>query len=107
MVDWGRTHSRRFYDPYEVILKNDLKRVNLGKAAREDLDWWLKFCATFNGKRKIEYARGVPHPLFFFLNLYYAGGSRPKPVFRQIECTFNTVCFISILQTYIYRYKYI
>ena len=24
------------------------KRVKLGKAAREDLDWWLKFCATFN-----------------------------------------------------------
>ena len=62
VVDGGRTHSRRFYDLYKVILKNDLKRVKLGKAAREDLDWWLKFCATFNGKRKIEYEE-YPIPL--------------------------------------------
>ena len=62
VVDGGRTHSRRFYDLYEVILKNDLKRVKLGKAAREDLDWWLKFCATFNGKRKIVYEE-YPIPL--------------------------------------------
>ena len=55
LVDGGTTHTRRFYDLYKVILKNDLKRVKLGKAAREDLGWWLKFCATFNGKRKIEY----------------------------------------------------
>ena len=62
VVDGGRTHSRRFYDLHKVILKNDLKRVKLGKAAREDLDWWLKFCATFNGKRKIEYEE-YPIPL--------------------------------------------
>ena len=62
MVDGGRTHSRRFYDLYKVILKNDLKRVKLGKSVREDLDWWLKFCATFNGKRKIEYEE-YPIPL--------------------------------------------
>ena len=55
VVDGGRTQSRRFYDLYKVILKNDHKRVKLGKAAREDLDRWLKFCATFNGKRRIEY----------------------------------------------------
>ena len=62
VVDGGRAHSRRFYDLYKVILKNDLKRVKLGKAAREDLDWWLKFCATLNGKRKIEYEE-YPIPL--------------------------------------------
>ena len=60
VVDGGRTHSRRFYDLYQV--KNDLKRVKLGKAASEDLGWWLKFCATFNGKRKIEYEE-YPIPL--------------------------------------------
>ena len=27
----------------------------LGKRARKELDWWLTFCAAFNGKRKIEY----------------------------------------------------
>ena len=27
VVDGGRTHSRRFYDLYKVILKNDLKMV--------------------------------------------------------------------------------
>ena len=61
VVDGGRTHSRRFYDLYKVILKNDLKRLKLGKAARKDLGWWLK-CATFNGKRKIEYDE-YPIPL--------------------------------------------
>ena len=62
MVDRDRTHSRRlhFYDLYKVILKNDLKRVKLGKAAREDLDWWLKFGATFNCKTKIEYDTPSP-----------------------------------------------
>ena len=64
MVDGGRTHSRRFYYLYKVILKNDLKRVKLGKAAREDLDWWLKFCANFNGKIKIEY-KEYPIPLIY------------------------------------------
>ena len=62
MVDGGRSHSRRFYDLYKVILKTDLKRVKLGKAAREDLGWWLKLCATFNGKRRIEYEE-YPIPL--------------------------------------------
>ena len=54
--------KKRAYDLYKVILKTDLKRVKLGKAAREDLDWWLKFCATFNGKRKIQYEE-YPIPL--------------------------------------------
>ena len=62
MVDGGRSHSRRFYDLYKVILKTDLKRVKLEKAAREDLGWWLKLCATFNGKRRIEYEE-YPIPL--------------------------------------------
>ena len=46
----------------EPILEDekDLKRVKFGRAAREDLDWWLKCCATFNGKRKIEY---VEYPI--------------------------------------------
>ena len=64
VVDGDRTHSRRFYDLYKVILKNDLKRVKLGKAAREDLDWWLTFCPTFNRKRKIEYEE-YPIPLIW------------------------------------------
>ena len=55
MVDGGRPHSRQFYNLYKVIL-------NLGKAAREDLDWWLKNCATFNGKSKIKYDE-YPIPL--------------------------------------------
>ena len=38
------------------------KRVKLGKADREDLDWWLKFGATFKRKRKIEYEE-YPIPL--------------------------------------------
>ena len=62
VVDGGRTHSKRFNGLYKVILKNDLKRLKLGKAARKDLGWWLKFCATFNGKRKIEYDE-YPIPL--------------------------------------------
>ena len=55
VIDGGRTHSRRFYDLYKVILNNNLKRVKLGLAAREDLKWWANFSETFNGKKKIEY----------------------------------------------------
>ena len=58
MVDGGR----RFYDLYKVILKDDLKRVKLGKTVREDYGWWLKFCTTFNGKRKIKFDE-YPIPL--------------------------------------------
>ena len=36
-------------------MKNDLQRVKLGKAAREDLDWWLNFVLPLMGERKIEY----------------------------------------------------
>ena len=55
MVDGGRTHSRRFYDLYKVILNNNLKRIKLGLAAKEDLKWWANFAKTFNGKKKIIY----------------------------------------------------
>ena len=55
VVDGGRTHSRRFYDLYIVILNNNLKKVKLGVAAREDLKWWANFSEIFSGKRKIEY----------------------------------------------------
>ena len=37
VVDGGRTHSRWIYDLYKVFLNNNLKRVKLGVAAREDL----------------------------------------------------------------------
>ena len=55
VLDGGRTHSRRFYDLYKFILNNNLKRVKLEVAAREDLRWWSNFSETFNGKKKIEY----------------------------------------------------
>ena len=55
VVDGGRTHSRRFYDLYKVILNNNLKRIKLGLAAKEDLKWWANFAKTFNGKKKIIY----------------------------------------------------
>ena len=54
-VDGGRTHSRRFYDLYKIILNNNLKRIKLGLAAKEDLKWWANFAKTFNGKKKIIY----------------------------------------------------
>ena len=55
VVDGGRTHSRRFYDLYKIILNNNLKRIKLGLAAKEDLKWWANFAKTFNGKKKIIY----------------------------------------------------
>ena len=55
VVDGGRTHSRRFYDLYKVILNNNLKRIKLGLAAKEDLKWWANFAKTFNGKKKMIY----------------------------------------------------
>ena len=61
VVDGGRTHSRRFYDLYKVILKNDLKRVKLGKAAREDLDWWLKFVLPLMVKGNLN-MKSTPSP---------------------------------------------
>ena len=51
----GRTHSRRFYDLYKIVLNNNLKRVKLDLAASEDLKWWANFAATFNGRKKIIY----------------------------------------------------
>ena len=48
VIDGGRTHSRRFYDLYKVILNNNLKRIKLGLAAKEDLKWWANFAKTFN-----------------------------------------------------------
>ena len=55
VLDGGRTHSRRFYDLYKIILNNNLKRIKLGLAAKEDLKWWANFSKTFNGKKKIIY----------------------------------------------------
>ena len=55
VVDGGRTHSRRFYDLYKIILNNNLKRIKLGLAAKEDLKWWANFAKTFNVKKKIIY----------------------------------------------------
>ena len=51
VVDGGRTHSRRFYDLYKVILNNNLKRVKLGVAAREDLKWWANFSEMLMAKK--------------------------------------------------------
>ena len=55
VVDGGRTHSRHFYDLYKVILNNNLKRIKLGLAAKEDLKWWANFAKNVNGKKKIIY----------------------------------------------------
>ena len=55
VVDGGRTHSRRFYDLYKIVLDNNLKMIKLGLGAREDIKWWANFAETFNGKKKIIY----------------------------------------------------
>ena len=55
VVDGGRTHSRRFYNLYKIVLNNNIKRVKLGLAAREDLKWWANFTEPLNGKKKIIY----------------------------------------------------
>ena len=47
VADGGRTHSRRFYDLYKIILNNNLKRIKLGFAAKEDLKWWANFAKNF------------------------------------------------------------
>ena len=36
VVDGGRVYSRRFYDLYKVILKNNLKSIKLGKMGKKD-----------------------------------------------------------------------
>ena len=46
----GRQHVACFLY-HKVILNNNLKRVKLGVAAREDLKWWANFSETFNGKK--------------------------------------------------------
>ena len=55
IVNGGRTHSHRFYDLYKIVLNNDLKRIKLGLAAKEEVKWWANFSKTFNGKNKIIY----------------------------------------------------
>ena len=76
IVDWGRTHFRRFYDLYKIILKDDLYRVKLGKAAREDLRWWAIFSETFDSIRKIDYPE-------FELFVYIQGERMARRLLRQ------------------------
>ena len=71
--DTKRFARKRFF-PKDFIVKRSEEIVHAcvktvdkvlnegGDPSHEDLDWWLKFCAPFNGKRKIEYEE-YPIPL--------------------------------------------
>lgn len=54
VVRGGRTFCRRLYNLHKISLRNHLNVVRLGSAAKEDIDWWLKFIKVFNGKSAVK-----------------------------------------------------
>ena len=48
----GATFSRRMYDLMGKVDKPHYK-IRLSQGFHEDIQWWIQFAATFNGKAKI------------------------------------------------------
>lgn len=52
VIRGGRTFSRNVYDLMEKVKRPYLK-IRLSKGFKKDINWWITFSATFNGKAKI------------------------------------------------------
>lgn len=53
VVRGGRTFCRRVYDACKLAASNKSKCVRLSVLVRDDIKWWQKFAAIFNGKAAI------------------------------------------------------
>lgn len=54
VVRGGRTFCRRIYDACKVASRNKSKHVRLNVLIREDIKWWKRFAAVFNGRAAIQ-----------------------------------------------------
>lgn len=90
----GRSYTRRLYDLEKVAGKTKNRRVKLTEGALDDLLWWEKFGAHFNGRstiKKKEYhlkptSDSSQKGFGAFLGTDWFCGSWGEPVISQIGC---------------------
>lgn len=54
VVRGGRTFCLRIYDACKLAASNKSKCIRLTSVVRDDIKWWRKFAALFNGKATIQ-----------------------------------------------------
>lgn len=54
IVRGGRTFCRRIYDACKIAGQNKSRYVRLNVLIRDDIKWWMRFAAIFNGRAAIQ-----------------------------------------------------